>query len=144
MSKVKVYEILENNNIPYKRFFFEGHCIGTSNSFPEKTGEYNTVRYGWLEKYTKGSNVIGNWIKVYEDYIPGDAYSPSEYVTYYVPIEYQKKAIELLIKNGKKYIVEVATPDMKKEKERIKKIIKDRLDTLKIDKLTKILEIIQD
>jgi len=97
-----------------------------------------------VRKFTRGSDIVGNWIKVYEDYIPGDAYSPSEYVAYYVPIEYQKRAIEVLLKNGKKYIVEVNTPDMEKEKERIKKIIKDRLDTLKIDKLTKILEIIQD
>ncbi len=76
-----------------KLFFeFEGHCLGISeDGIPRKMGEYNTVRYGWLDHFYRGrEGFILDGIKyrrVSEKYRPGDPKTPGRYKATYVAVE---------------------------------------------------------
>jgi hypothetical protein len=104
-----VVEILKNNGIETKKFEFEGNCCGRGESFPKKIGEYNTVNYGWLQKFYKGKKVVGNWAMVYERFSEGSAEFPSSYYCIYIYIKDKDyiKSIKLLSKYNKikKFIV---------------------------------------
>ena len=141
---MNITEILENNGIKFKKFDFKGSCYGRQETFPAVVSNYRTVRYGYLQNYYKGSRIVGNWVMVYERSFGGSPECPSSYYCIYVKDKNHIQAIKLLSKYEeiKNFIVEVDTTKVKEEKERLKVIIKSKLNLLSIEQLTSIVEIL--
>jgi len=144
---MNITEILENNGIKIKNFGFKGSCYGRRETFPIVVSKYRTVRYGYLQNYYKGSRIVGNWVMVYERSFGGSPECPSSYHCIYVKDNKDKdyiKSIKLLseYEEIKNFIVEVDTTKVKEEKNRLKLVIKSKLNLLSIEQLTSIVEIL--
>lgn len=144
---MKVGDILEKEGIEYKRFYFRGHYCGVSEDFPHVDGYYDTVRYGKLESFETGSEVVGEWVMVWECLTMGDAHVPSSYTAYYVRRDDYMKALELLRREltgwRREYIKEVMISEVEQEKKRLQEIIKRELCNLDIVTLSDILDLIR-
>ena len=141
---MNITEILENDRIKFKEFSFEGHCYGRRETFPIVVSKYRTVRYGYLQNYYKGSRIVGNWVMAYEKFFRGSPECPSSYRCIYVKDKDYIKSIKLLseYEEIKNFIVEVDTAKVKEEKNRLKLVIKSKLNLLSLEQLTHIAEII--
>jgi len=145
VGRKTVADVLKEAGIEFKAFSFEGSCLGENyGGFPTYKGDYSTVRYGRLESFKRGDNDVGDWVKVYEYYSPGDAWEPSYYKAYYVRRRDYKKALKLLQDAGFKHVKVVRIPEVEEEEKRLREYIRKRLGELDLLKLTKIVEIIDN
>lgn len=138
-----VYEILEEAGIEYRYFAYSGHCRGSKEGFPERVGQYSTVRYGYLDNYVTGSEFVGDWILVHEYYSSGAPEYPSTFKATYVKTKDYLKAKELLSKAGITP-TDLSIPEVEERKKELLNLINPALESLSLEKLTKIYEIIEE
>ena len=121
MAKKKFYEHLQEHDIPVKRFFFTGSYNGKGDGFPRVTGHYHTVRYGTLEDFTGGDDVVGDWVRVFWSFSSGSAEWPDSLVTYYTNVDHVEQALRILeeLKASGVYYADI--PSVNERTERLRK-----------------------
>ena len=103
---MKAIDIIKNEGIEMKTFIFLGHCCGENEEgFPYLRGTYETVCYGTLENYYSGADKVGDWVKVFDNYMPGSPEVPGMERTIYVREKDAFRARRALQNHGKTKIV---------------------------------------
>ena len=69
--------------IPNKTFYFEGSRSYKETDYPRRLYYYDTPR-GVGSKFTVGKDAVGDWIKIFSRYYPGDPAKFSVFCTVYV------------------------------------------------------------
>ena len=101
---------LKKAGIPFKGFFFRGHCIGSSSGFPQETGSYKTVVWGELQRFKMGADQVHvskeTWKKIWSIRDGSSPEEPGALCEVYVPVKYSNAALKLALERKKDYYQE--------------------------------------
>ena len=103
MKTSEFCELLKDNKVKFKEFYFRGHYVARHysrteipTSYPCERDTYSTVNNGELVSFYPGEPIVDGWVLIREVISWGDAHYPTSYSAVYTQAQDVRKVTKVL------------------------------------------------